>query len=238
MITSAPSPPGYIYGGNPQPKSPSHDASFSRCSSSCDFQRQPETDIRLIKCFAQRLLARNRVCPACFLNMKLVPRRQLTDKLAWHCRDNLCGSRSYHSVRAGSFFAKSRVPVKKAVHLIYLWAQESSVKAAADTLDVSRQCVQQHFQFLREVCSTHLLATPMFLGGRNVIVQIDESLFKHKPKYHRGRAPASEQWVFGICDTSMTPGVTYMEIVPDRRAQTLTAAFHHICSHIHDAYPV
>ena len=182
-------------------------------------------------CFAKRLLARNKVCPACFVNMRLVPRRQLTDKLAWHCRDNLCGSRSYHSVRAGSFFAKSRVPVKKAVHLIYLWAQESSVKAAADTLDVSRQCVQQHFQFLREVCSTHLLATPMFLGGRNVIVQIDESLFKHKPKYHRGRAPASEQWVFGICDTSTTPGVTYMEIVPDRRAQTLIPIIERVVRH-------
>ena len=47
------------------------------------------------------------------------------------------------------------------------------------------------------------------LGGRNVIVQIDESLFRHKPKYHRGRAPASDQWVFVLCDTSTTPGVSY-----------------------------
>ena len=136
--------------------------------------------------------------------MKLMPRRQLTDKLAWHCRDKFSGCRSYHSVRPGSFFRSSRVPLKKAIHLIYLWAQDSSVKAVADTLDVSRQCVQQHFQFLREVCSTNLLANPMSLGGRNVIVQIDESLFRQKPKYHSGRAPAPDQCVFGLCDIQDT----------------------------------
>ena len=84
----------YIYGGNPQQKSPSHDASLSRCSSSCDFQRQPET--------------------------------------------------------------------------------------------------------------------------------------------------ASEQWVFGICDTSTTPGVTYMEIVPDRRAQTLIPIIERVVRHgsiIHSPHP-
>ena len=38
------------------------------------------------------------------------------------------------------------------------------------------------YQWLREVCSTNLLATPIQLGGPGVIVQIYESLFRHKPK--------------------------------------------------------
>ena len=42
-----------------------------------------------------------------------------------------------------------------------------------------------------------------------------------KPKYHRGHAPAADQWVFDIVDTLTTPGVGYMELVPDRRAVTL-----------------
>ena len=32
------------------------------------------------------------------------------------------------------------------------------------------------------VCSTRLLRMPMVPGGNGVIVQIDESLFRHKPK--------------------------------------------------------
>ena len=38
------------------------------------------------------------------------------------------------------------------------------------------------YQWLREVYSTNVLATPIQLGGRGVIVQIDESLFRHKPR--------------------------------------------------------
>ena len=171
--------------------------------------------------FANDLLAPRKSCPTCFAGMKLVPRSQLSDRFAWHCKNFQCGSRSYHSVRADSFFARSRVPLQKYIHMVYLWAQNSPVKTAAETLGVSRQCVQQHFLFLREVCSAHLINDPLALGGANVIVQIDESLFRHKPKYHRGRVPASDQWVFGLCDTSKTPGVGYMELVQDRRAVTL-----------------
>ena len=90
---------------------------------------------------------------------------------------------------------------------------------------MSRQSVQQHFLFLREICSAHLLADPMTLGGRNIVVQIDESLFRHKPKYHHGRAVAGAQWVFGACDTSSTPAVAYMELVLDQRAATLIPSY-------------
>ena len=40
-------------------------------------------------------------------------------------------------------------------------------------------------------------------------------------QYHRGRAPQYEIWVFGMVDTSHTPALGYMEIVPDRSAATL-----------------
>ena len=37
------------------------------------------------------------------------------------------------------------------------------------------------YQWLREVCSTKLLSSPVILGGPGVVVQIDEFLFRHKP---------------------------------------------------------
>ena len=38
------------------------------------------------------------------------------------------------------------------------------------------------YQWLREVCTTKLLSSPIILGGPGVVVKIDESLFRHKPK--------------------------------------------------------
>lgn len=40
-------------------------------------------------------------------------------------------------------------------------------------------------------------------------------------KHHRGRPTTEQIWVFGLVDTSQTPSLGYMEIVPQRDAATL-----------------
>ena len=90
----------------------------------------------------------------------------------------------------------------------------------AEEAEVMESTVSQCTSGL-EVCSTKLVNTPIGLGGRNVTVQIDELLFRHKPKYHPGRVPRGEQWVFGLVDTSSSPSLGYMELIPRRDAQTI-----------------
>ena len=95
----------------------------------------------------------------------------------------------------------------------------------------------QVYEWLREVCSTTLLQTSIILGGPGVIVEIDESHFRHKPKvYTQGityictyisvstapswAGPRQDAWVFGMVDTSHTPALGYMEMVHSRNAAT------------------
>ena len=112
---------------------------------------------------------------------------------------------------------------------------------AAEEAKVTEMTAIQCYQYLRDVCSWRLTSvdSPLLLGGQGVVVQIDESLFRHKPKvniegseqlltfcdifsqHHRGRPPRSEQWVFGMVDTSTTPALGIMEMVPCRDAATL-----------------
>ena len=69
---------------------------------------------------------------------------------------------------------------------MYWWAREYPVSDAAMEAEVDRGTAVDVYCWLQEVCSTKLLSTPIVLGGAGVVVQIDESLFRHKPKvkYH------------------------------------------------------
>ena len=62
------------------------------------------------------------------------------------------------------------------------WAKQYLVSAAATEAEVTEATACQVYEWLREVCSTTLLQTPIILGGPGIIVQIDESQFRHKPK--------------------------------------------------------
>ncbi|KAG0437204.1 hypothetical protein DMUE_3822 [Dictyocoela muelleri] len=74
---------------------------------------------------------------------------------------------------------------------------------------------------LRVTLKNYYLKQDNRLRGESVIVQIDESLFCHKPKYHRGRASSEEVWVIGCVDTSFTPFKGFMCVVPKRKEKTL-----------------
>ena len=66
--------------------------------------------------------------------------------------------------------------------MLYLWAREYPVTDAAEESEISARVAVDIYQWLHEVCTTKLLQTPIILGGPGVVVQIDESLFRHKPK--------------------------------------------------------
>ena len=56
------------------------------------------------------------------------------------------------------------------------------VTQAAKQAKVSEKRTIDVYQYLRDVCSSKLLAAPIVLGGPGIVVQIDESLFVHSQK--------------------------------------------------------
>ena len=103
--------------------------------------------------------------------------------------------------------------------------------------EVQERSAIQVCQYLRDVCSWWLvhLDTQLLLRDPGVNVQINESLFRHKPKvsnskprrkcdvllvclfqYHQGRPTVQEVWMFGMVDTSQSPALGVMVTLPDR----------------------
>ena len=101
-----------------------------------------------------------------------------SDGVCWSCR--VCHTTK--SIRQGSFFSKSKLTLQKWFIAMVWWSREYPVTEMAQEAEVAENTACDIYQWLREVCSTKLLQTPIVLGGPGVIVQIDESQFKHKPK--------------------------------------------------------
>ena len=106
------------------------------------------------------------------------PRRDVSDQYSWWCRQ--CKSRK--SIRTGSFFERSKLTLQKWLLMVREWAKETPVTDAADEAEIDIRSAVDIYQWLREICTTKLLQAPIILGGTGVVVQIDESLFRHKPK--------------------------------------------------------
>ena len=67
--------------------------------------------------------------------------------------------------------------------MLCLWAREYPVSDAAEEAEISSRVAIDIYQWLREVCTAKLLQ--IILGGPGVVVHIDKSLFRHKPKVGR-----------------------------------------------------
>ena len=72
--------------------------------------------------------------------------------------------------------------LQKWLILFYWWVKEYTVTDAMEEAEVSKHVAVDVYQWLGEVCSTMLTSSNIQLGGPGQIVQIDESLFRRKPK--------------------------------------------------------
>ena len=78
----------------------------------------------------------------------------------------------------------SRISLKQWIILFHWWAREYPVTDAAEEAEVDRKTAIRAYQHCRDICGWRLQNhdSPLMLGGPGVTVQIDESLFRHKPK--------------------------------------------------------
>ena len=140
-----------------------------------------------------------------------------------NCRKSL-------GLRDGSFFEKSNLSLKQWVVLMYWWVRQYPVGDAAQEAEIGKKSAIQTYQYLRDICSWRIVNvdSPLMLGRPGVI---NESLFRHKPKYHRGRPAAQEVWVFGMVNTSQSPALGVRITVPEHKHSSPSC--NGICTIVH-----
>lgn len=180
--------------------------------------------------FSKSVLKEDLPCKSCAQPMSVKKYTRNKDGFAFRCLQTTCSNyRKYFSIRIGSIFEKYRFHLSVGIKLLWKWTLDETYADIMTEVDVHHQVLIDFYDDLRTYCSRYFLENPIYLGGGGIACQIDESLFRHKPKYHRGRATDYEIWVFGIADTSCNPSKIYMQIVDDRSASTLLPIITRVC---------
>ena len=100
-------------------------------------------------------------CPMqrCRADMTMQVRNNINDGYHWKCPRRRCGKRK--SIRSGSFFANSKLPLGDILCTIYGWAIGISMSATSTFFSISHHTVIDWYNLIREECSAKLLRLPM-----------------------------------------------------------------------------
>jgi transposase-like protein len=164
------------------------------------------------------LINEDKNCETCGEPLKMIRNIRKRDGWIWRCKT--CKSES--SIRNGTWFSNSRLPIRTIIMVIYFWAHKYTQKQVQHELGLSKHTTVNWFNYLREKCFVSQRNT--IIGGPGKIVQIDESKFG-KRKFNKGKR-VEGIWVFGGIevyeDKSIKPKA-FMVPVENRSASTLMA---------------
>jgi transposase-like protein len=103
-------------------------------------------------CMTFGLLPKRYKCPICHNYAKLCGNRGRAKKqTTWRCRLAACGGEI--SVRLGTVFGRSKLPMETVLKLLYFWSSRRSIEDTAMELETSRKTVTDWFKFCRELCA-------------------------------------------------------------------------------------
>uniref|UniRef100_A0A1B6L2V9 Uncharacterized protein n=1 Tax=Graphocephala atropunctata TaxID=36148 RepID=A0A1B6L2V9_9HEMI len=144
------------------------------------------------------LLAKSSKCSKCGCGMYLGEKSEVSDGFVWRC--NKTGCKTAKSLRKGTFFSQSNMPLSKILLLAYMWCRKFSHDHVQHELGVSSETIVNWYNYFRKVTISIMELKSEPIGGQDMIVQIEESMFS-KSKSKSG-AKRSRQWILARYDRS------------------------------------
>ena len=143
-------------------------------------------------------------CPKCGSSVKLNNRESSLDGCSYRCNGK---SKHETGVRYGSFFHAFKLPLGDVLNFIRDYVLGLSIRKCSEHINCSYGTTAIRYGLLiREIMMQFCYDT--YFGDTDYMqlpgpVEVDESVFGRKTKYHKGRAVGQQIWVVGIiCRTT------------------------------------
>ena len=166
------------------------------------------------------LINLNVLCSVCRKTLNLQKLYRNIDGYILGCNTNECSGKRI-SIRKNPFFEKWKCSLQQAIKVIWGWSQCKLMKLIAEETGISYRTVGDYWHLIREKICRYFQDNRITLVVEGVPIEIDESCFRHKSKFGRGRQPDRELWVFGMADRSHSSSISYMEVVENRSEENL-----------------
>lgn len=146
-------------------------------------------------CMWQGLISKKYVCPSCKNVMKLVQRKDCIDGYIWVCRVHQPLTKHYikRSIRSGSWFEASKLPLYKILLITAMWNSGVPFKLIARQTEVDLGTLTVWGSFCKEVVFDILMKDNCKIGGKGKVVEINVSKFE---KYNCSKTKLQGTWVF------------------------------------------
>ncbi|OXA46581.1 hypothetical protein Fcan01_18859 [Folsomia candida] len=171
--------------------------------------------------YAWGLVPKTMSCPQCRRMMHAQERSSQKLGFRWRCRRKPHRTAVYVSPTKGTFFEHVKVSFEQALKMMFMFVRDEKLGLARKDCGIgSKTTAVDLYSYFREVCDVTQDHDFIPIGGRDDIVEVDEShLFKRK--YHRGRRLRLSRhvWVFGCC--SRLTKHMWIERIKDKSRPTL-----------------
>lgn len=139
------------------------------------------------------------------------------DGFVWRCKKTGCGKKK--SIRLGSFFEGSHLPIVTVFRFIYFWANDMVTQDfLIKELSIASGVVVNWKSYFRAVCAGHLFKHPAQLGGPGITVEVGHCMLVQKRKIHK-RMVKEETWAFGGYEIESRK--CFLQRITDRCAKTV-----------------
>jgi transposase-like protein len=130
------------------------------------------------------------------------------DKKVYRCRNKEC--KKAVSIYTNSFFAQNHITCTDILLLGYYWICKARYTTISMITRHSARTITKYTNIFRDLVISTLTEDDLIVGGRNIIVEIDESKFKKLESW----------WVVGGVERTLNRKC-FFELVEDRDKETL-----------------